>query len=198
MVETRWIQFWRCPWLFADDSWFDYLKHKMLPYFAAQSASLEANVDVSCAYRQLREYSLLYPEQMTAMLSLPTQAIPESQVFWLTDALPQRMQHCVFIGEIIAPGAARKQLTSEQRVWCGRISAALRLNLPVPRVDPAFLGLATLAMWQPMLWPRLQWLFSKTAVEAAENLDLPHIRSKALETIWQAVLWRNQHATNSH
>lgn len=192
MIDTQWVTFWRAPWLFADASWLGYLRSELLPHLADYPTRLGENAVSRPIYQQLQEFSTLYHPLISTILGVTETEVPEPQSFWLQASAQQRHEYCVYIGEIVAPGAARRQLSPEQRMWCNRISAALRLNLRVQRVDPADLGLAALALWQPSLWSRLRWLFSKNSIERAQRINLPSIKPKTLDTIWQAVIWQSQ------
>ena len=176
MAETDnfcWYEFWRSPWLHADQSWLEG------PAWLADALALGR-------YHHQHISSALDIPDAPAPAPGPIDALLE-----LSEA--QRKLSCTLAGEIIAPGSGREQLEPSQLLWCRRTGAALRTKAPVERDTPDVIGLAALRTWQFEAWPRLCWLYDRQSVERANFLTLPPLREKAQHTLWQAILWQVTH-----
>lgn len=163
--DLRWCQFWRCPWLHAHPQWrdtYDWLE-------------------------PMRSVSLQHFAIIADQLNLPVAPILSPQIHWLNFSELERRKVCVLLAETLAPGCGRLELDEGSRLWCARTSAALRLNLAVPRHDPEQLGMHALQQWLPDYWPRLKWLFP--ILDESQNTPID-IAEKPLNTICQAVLWK--------
>lgn len=168
MDDFCWYEFWRSPWVYADPSWLEG------PAWLADALAV----------------GRYHHAAISAALSIPNHPAPPPMLPLLNHNSEQRNLSCILAGEIIAPGAARKQLSAQQLLWCRRTGAALRTRPPVERDKAQIIGLAALRAWQTDAWSRLCWLYDRNAVEQANWLTLPPLKSKTQETLWQAVIWQ--------
>lgn len=218
--QVKWCEFWRCPWVHAEPDWlaqwfeqgrglrpkpgveqwseqeFEQRPEQRVEQRPEQKPWLSLVHTNGGA--QWRKLSVKRHQDIAKALGvedaiMPSFSLLQSQQFWLDSDVEQRLYACALAGEILSPGAARASLNEQESVWCHRISAALRLNLPLSRDDPQAIGLAALRAWEPTLWTRLYWLFPRIKVIQSETLTLPPCRKKSLETVWQAVMWKVEH-----
>lgn len=178
----QWLQWWtQTFWQQADPGWHH------LPFFQLEPPFRE-------------RLALTQPAALTTLLALPDAlpGLPDPRVLTLSSASPARRRRMMLlVGEICQRDYGAHELDDEQRLWCQRISRALRPGLWLPPSlsfwpDPQPAALALLAAVFPVsCWFRLRLSFDFQAVNAFSDVaaTLPSGKAQAL---WEAAIWRSQ------
>ncbi|UDJ83229.1 type III secretion protein HrpD [Kosakonia oryzae] len=181
-METEWFEWWiQGFWLEADASW------HYLPFFrlAPQWRTRLSRSHHTAMAHQLRVPDTLPGAPDTRLLAL-----------WQADA-SQRQLMLRLVSEICQQHSMTAALDDEQRLWCLRISKALRPEQWLPSAldfttEPCRMALALLASLFPVsTWLRLRFCFDSQTVTQLPAFSRP-LPGNKLQTLWDAVIWRTQ------
>ena len=184
----QWLHWWtQACWQRAAPGW------HQLPFFQLDDA--------------LRQrLALTQQTAVAALLDLPDAlpGFPDDRVLKLAQASAgQRQQILALAGEICQRDSAVHRLDDAQRLWCQRISRALRPGLWLPpglsfTPDPQPAALALLAALLPAAsWSRLRLSFDYQAVMASPAM-VTALPIGKLQALWDAVIWRSQQPEGQH
>ncbi|AZE87454.1 type III secretion protein [Pseudomonas orientalis] len=167
-----WVNWWACPW--------DQSRH--------QWGAFDLNSAAAKALCRSRHELISLALGITPCL--PIQPSPALLKMVLASA-EQRDLMLLLIDGIYYPHHG-SELSTNNRLWCARLSKAMPPASSNTREDP----LHYLHDWvEPSVWQRLRLSFARRRVQVLESTKAPEPRGK-LDTVWQAAIWRATSATD--
>ncbi len=178
----QWLNWWtQTCWQQATPGWHH------LPFFRLEE--------------ELRQHlALTQQASVVGLLGLPDAlpGFPDERVLTLSRASAvQLIQMLTLACEICQCDSGAQALDDAQRIWCQRISRALRPGLWLPTdlnfsSNPQTSALALLSALFPVAtWLRLRMNFDYQTVMALPEVKVAPPHSK-LQALWDAVIWRSQ------
>lgn len=181
-IGQQWLNWWtQTCWQQATPGWHH------LPFFRLQEGARQ-------------HLALTQQASVAELLGLPDAlpGFPDKRVLTLSRASAvQHSQMLLLAGEICQCDSGTQVLNDAQRIWCQRISRALRPGLWLPTAlnfasNPQPAALALLATLFPeATWLRLRMGFDYQTVMALPEVKIAPPLSK-LQALWDAVIWQSQ------
>ncbi|MFU9136275.1 serine kinase [Erwinia tasmaniensis] len=176
----RWLQWWHQGyWQQADESW-HINGFFALPAEQQQALAWQHPLAVAAGF-DIRP--ALPPAPQARLLTLVS----------LPDACWGRL--LTLLAGVCAPHRAPDELSAANRIWCRRLTKALRCESWLdeacfyPYTTGSLLLLHTLS---PACWPRLRLRFPREWVKQVSEYPVPDLPESRLAALWDAVIWQSQ------
>lgn len=178
----QWLRWWtQTYWQQADAGWHH------LPFFKFDEAIRH-------------QLALTHHAAVATLLDVPDvlPGNPDLRIMTLIDfSSTQRRLMMLLTGQICQGSIDTEELDNDNRIWCQRISRALRPGIWLPpslcfSPDPQPAALVLLAAIFPSeSWFRLRLSFDHQAVMSGSEIQTALPLSK-LQALWDAVIWRSK------